>query len=118
MVAPIRSGGGTNIKVLEALLHGRTCVLTSSAYNGFARTLPKGDAVLVAQDAQAMIDHCVQLLESESRCAEMGLKGATAVAKHYSYSKFRDVVFETVDELLRYNGPTNRRARGQGTATA
>jgi glycosyltransferase involved in cell wall biosynthesis len=101
VVAPLWSGGGTNIKILEGLLNGRTCVMTSSAYNGFARTLPQGKTVLVARDASQMIEHCVALLEKEDLCREMGREGATAVAEHYSFSKFRDVILETVDDVLR-----------------
>ena len=104
VVAPIWSGGGTNIKTLEALLHGRTCVLTPTAYKGFARTLPDGETVLVAANEEQMAAKCVELLRDVERCREMGLRGATAVAHNYSYDRFREVVLQAVDAVLKTSG--------------
>jgi glycosyltransferase involved in cell wall biosynthesis len=101
VVAPIWSGGGTNIKILEALLYGRACVLTSTAYKGFAGTLREGETVLVAGNAEQMISHCVQLLGNENQCRAMGLRGAVAVSQQYSFSKFRETVLQTVEMVRR-----------------
>jgi len=108
VVAPIWSGGGTNIKILEALLHARTCVVTSAAHKGFSRTLPEGETLLVARDAGAMISHCLRLLENGDLCREMGLRGATAIIQHYSFSKFREIVLETVEAALSSNSPPSQ----------
>lgn len=105
VVAPLWSGGGTNIKILEALLHGRACVLTSAAYKGFADSLPEGVTVLVANDAEEMTAHCVRLLNDGDRCRAMGVQGAAAVVENYSFTKFREVVLETVEAIA---GPNVR----------
>ena len=99
VVAPVWSGGGTNIKTLEALMNGRPCVLTSAAYKGFGRTFPQGEAVLVAGDATEMVAHCTRLLGDEGLCSTMGRRGAGVVAQHYSFSEFRRVVLDTVEEV-------------------
>jgi glycosyltransferase involved in cell wall biosynthesis len=100
VVAPLWSGGGTNIKILEALLNGRACVLTSAAHKGFDATLPAGEAVLVAGNAEVMTEQCVQLLNDGHLCRTMGVRGAAVVAEHYSFAKFREVVLETVAEIF------------------
>ena len=115
VVAPIWSGAGTNIKTLEALLHGRACVLTSNAYKGFSRTLPAGETVLVARDAEQMISHCVQLLGNENQCRAMGLQGAAAVAQRYSFSSFRKTILETVEETLRASARPSTQALTSAT---
>jgi glycosyltransferase involved in cell wall biosynthesis len=100
VVAPIWSGGGTNIKTLEALLYGRTCILTPAAYKGFSDTLPQGEAVLVAEDATQLTTQCIALLRNPSLARKMGLRGAAAVRDQYSFERFRRVVLETAEETL------------------
>jgi glycosyltransferase involved in cell wall biosynthesis len=101
VIAPIWTGGGTNIKTLEAMLYGRTCVVTRPSYKGFAQTLPEDEVILVADSADQMIAHCVELLGDGDRCRSMGLAGAAAVTKHYSFASFRETVLETVEAALR-----------------
>jgi glycosyltransferase involved in cell wall biosynthesis len=112
VVAPLWSGGGTNIKILEALLHGRACVLTSAAYKGFAETLPARETVLVARNAAEMATQCVKLLGDRNGCRAMGIQGAEAVTQHYSFTKFREVVLETVEEIV------GTKVRGRHVAAA
>ena len=62
-IAPIYSGGGTNIKILESLAYGRACVTTPHCASAFASDLVRG--LDVAQDDAAFIHLCIELLRSE-----------------------------------------------------
>ena len=62
-IAPIYSGGGTNIKILESLAYGRACVATPHCADAFETGLVRGLAV--APDDAAFIYLCIELLGSE-----------------------------------------------------
>jgi polysaccharide biosynthesis protein PslH len=104
-IAPIFSGGGTNIKVLESLAYGRTCVLTPFGLRGYESDLHHGDSVFVAEDAEAMARGCIELLTNPARRAAMGGRGAQIVNERYSYERFRSVVAKTVADMT----PTRRK---------
>lgn len=81
-VAPIRIGGGTRVKIVEALAHGRPVVSTTLG----ARGLPVGErhGVLVADTADAFAATCRELLADPDRCERLGTDGRRSVvtAKH------------------------------------
>ena len=60
VVVPMRLGGGTRIKVLEALAHGKALVTTSIGAEGLS--LARGEALEIADGADAFADACVRLL--------------------------------------------------------
>jgi glycosyltransferase involved in cell wall biosynthesis len=51
VIAPIFHGSGTNIKVLEAMAVGRTCVISDFAARGLERMLSNNENVVVASDS-------------------------------------------------------------------
>lgn len=97
-VAPIITGGGTNIKVLESLAFGRTSVLAAFAHRGFEETLPHGVALYVAKDND-MATGCIELLKSPQRRMEMGAAGKALVQEHYSFEKFAGIVRATITRV-------------------
>ena len=74
LAVPIWSGGGTHIKVIEALMYGRTCVLSKPAYKGFEDHFGRDIAVSVASDAEQMTKYCVALLKTPEKAAAMGAR--------------------------------------------
>lgn len=98
-IAPIFSGGGTNIKVLESLAYGRTCVLTPFGLRGYEADLLHGDSVFVAKDAETMAGGCIELLTNPAARATMGRRGAQIVSERYSYERFRAVVARTIADV-------------------
>ncbi|HTC23143.1 MAG TPA: glycosyltransferase, partial [Gemmatimonadales bacterium] len=73
VVVPMRLGGGTRIKVLEALVHEKALVTTSIGVEGL--DLRSGDALEIADGADAFADACVRLLgdaAARRRLAESG----------------------------------------------
>jgi glycosyltransferase involved in cell wall biosynthesis len=60
VVAPLRAGGGTRIKILEAFSYGRPVVSTSIGIEGIDAR--QGEHVLVADTPEAFTQHCVQLM--------------------------------------------------------
>ena len=84
-LAPLRSGGGTRLKVLEALDAGRPIVSTTIGIEGLEDLV--GDGALVADDAQGFADQVVELLSDPERAAKAGDVGHRTVADRYAWDR-------------------------------
>ncbi len=82
-VAPLRSGGGTRLKILEALDAGRPVVATSVAVDGLEDLI--GEGVVVADDPASMIDAVSGLLNDPDRATALGRAGHDAVAARHTW---------------------------------
>lgn len=80
-VAPLRVGGGTRIKILEAFASGRAVVSTTVGAEGIdARD---GACLLLRDDAEGFAEAIVALLTDRERARAMGARGrALAVARY------------------------------------
>ena len=99
-IAPIYLGGGTKIKVLEALAYGRTCVVTPDAHRGYQRSLPHGEALLRAGTDAEFADCCVQLLADTSLRDRLAANGHAAVSTQYTYPHLRNTLHAEVAKAL------------------
>lgn len=82
-IAPIYSGGGTNIKILESLAYGRACVTTPHCASAFEGGLTRGLAV--AQDDASFTRLCIQFLQSP-RDRDAGVTRCLETLRH-TYTK-------------------------------
>ncbi|HUI03553.1 MAG TPA: glycosyltransferase, partial [Acidimicrobiales bacterium] len=82
-VAPLRSGGGTRLKILEALDAARPVVATSVAVDGLEDLVGRG--VVVADDASSMVEALVTLLGDGQEASALGAQGHDAVAAEHSW---------------------------------
>jgi len=82
-VAPLRSGGGTRLKILEALDAGRPVVATSIAVDGLEDLIGRG--VVVADDATTMIEALSTLLAEPDTAARLGRQGHDAVRAEHTW---------------------------------
>ncbi len=62
-VIPLRAGGGTRLKILEAMAYGRPIVSTSIGCEGIA--VEDGKHILIADDPQSFADRTVALLSDD-----------------------------------------------------
>ena len=85
VVAPVFSGGGTQIKVLEALGHECGTVVSGFAAEGFAPNLRDGEHLLVARDAGEWVAQCLKLIASPALAERLGRAGRQVVLHHYSF---------------------------------
>ena len=84
-LAPLLSGGGTRLKVLEALDAGRPVVATSVGIDGLTNLVGKG--VVVADEPEAFAHAVVTLLGDPDQSAELGALGNRSVAEAYSWDR-------------------------------
>jgi len=77
---PIRSGGGTRIKIIEAAAHGLPVVATRIAAEGL--DFADGVEIVLTESPGAIAQACIELLSDPVRCREIGMAArakATAV---------------------------------------
>jgi hypothetical protein len=98
VIAPVFNGGGTQIKVIDALAHGRPLVTSEFAFSGFALDLRETEHLLVARDRAQWLDRCIWVLENSEASESMGERGRLAIA-HYDIRSMMATVRQTVSEL-------------------
>ena len=83
-VVPLRSGGGTRLKVLEAMAMRCPIVSTSMGCDGFAVTA--GREMMLADDPRLFAGRVVELLESPARRKALGQAALDFAASRYDWS--------------------------------
>lgn len=83
-IAPIREGGGTRLKILEALACALPVVSTAIGAEGLAVTHAKN--ILIADDAPAFARETIRVLCDPARRDALGGAGRALVAQNYDWS--------------------------------
>jgi sugar transferase (PEP-CTERM/EpsH1 system associated) len=83
-VAPLRSGGGTRLKLLEAMAMGKAIVATTMAAQGFP--VSDGRELLLADEADSYAAAIVTLLTQPERRRELGRAGRAFAERGYDWS--------------------------------
>jgi sugar transferase (PEP-CTERM/EpsH1 system associated) len=83
VVAPLRVGGGTRFKILEALAMGKAVVSTSVGSEGIAVT--SGHELLIADSPREFADQVIRALEGDELRLRLGLLGRRLVEDRYSW---------------------------------
>lgn len=99
-VLPVTSGGGSMIKLLDALRNGCPVLTTPAGARGLPE-LRDGVHAIIRPLGPAFDDACAEMLTSPARFATMGLNGRELIASHYSQS----VLNRIVDGLIRDISP-------------
>lgn len=82
-VAPLLAGGGSRLKIMEALAAGRPLVATTIGAEGLEDLIGRG--VIVADKPRAMADDILSLLRDPDESHRLGTLGAAAVASDHSW---------------------------------
>jgi sugar transferase (PEP-CTERM/EpsH1 system associated) len=88
-VVPLRVGGGTRFKVLEALASGKPMVSTALGIEGL--NLQDGRELLIADEPETFADAVLLLLEDQASggefCAELAEAGRGFVESHFAWEQ-------------------------------
>lgn len=101
-LAPIRYGGGTRIKILEAFAHRLPVVTTSLACEGLDVVADKH--VLVADDAEGLARACARIIGDDDLADRLRRAGHDLYADRYRTSVARRAVQDIVERLLPNSG--------------
>jgi sugar transferase (PEP-CTERM/EpsH1 system associated) len=92
-VITLRSGGGTRLKVLEAMAMSCPIVSTSMGCDGFP-VVPDRD-VLLGDEPETFARQVITLLQDETRRQELGRAGFRFAQAHYDWTTIVPLVEET-----------------------
>jgi sugar transferase (PEP-CTERM/EpsH1 system associated) len=82
-VVPLRVGGGTRLKVLDAMAMGKALVSTSLGCEGIGAT--SGEHLLIADTPQAFADATLMLLADSGRRIALGRAARALVEREYAW---------------------------------
>lgn len=97
VVVPVRAGGGTRLKVLEAAASGKAIVSTSLGVEGLA--FDRGRDLLVADNEVSFAEAVVALLRDRQRRAELGANAREA-ARAYDWAAIGQALRSIFDSRL------------------
>jgi polysaccharide biosynthesis protein PslH len=113
VAVPVRMGGGTRLKVVEALSMAKPMVSTSLGCEGLAVSDRKH--LLIADDADAFAARILELFEDQALGRQLGLAGRALAEQNYSWQLagdrldrlYRRILGDrlALDELLRRPEP-------------
>lgn len=89
-VVPIRFGGGTRIKILEAMAYGRPVVSTHIGAEGIEGE--DGEHFLLADDPIHFAAACVQLARDQTRWEQLAERGHLLVRERYEWRRIEHEV--------------------------
>ena len=82
VLVPLRLGGGTRIKILEAFSYGRAVISTSIGAEGIEAE--HGRNILIADDPTAFARHCVELMARPDQARRVAMAGRDLFERSYS----------------------------------
>jgi len=104
-VVPLRDGGGTRIKILDALSMGMPIVATEVAIEGL-EVKPEQD-LLVANDAKEFVRQVGRLLDKEM-AEKYSIQGRRLVETIYSWDRIGGKLDAIMDDSLGSQGIESR----------
>jgi glycosyltransferase involved in cell wall biosynthesis len=112
-VVPLRVGGGTRLKILEALACGRAVVSTALGCEGLDVT--DGEDILIADTPAAFADAVVRCLRDPGLRQRLGSRGRTLVERRYRW----DAIGRGLSDFYRemHEAALRRAPAPQGIAT-
>jgi len=93
-VVPLRIGGGTRLKIFEAMAMGKAAVSTTIGAEGLP--VHPGEDILIADDPEEFADTTIRLLGDPVRREELGRTARELVSRTYSW----DAVVQPFEAVL------------------
>jgi len=97
-VAPIRSGSGTRLKILEYLAAGLPVVSTAKGAEGL--DLRDGEHLVLAEDDQVFGDAVLRLLEDEPLRRSLAERGRAFVEENYAWPRIMSRCWAIIEKRL------------------
>jgi glycosyltransferase involved in cell wall biosynthesis len=97
-IVPLRFGGGTRLKILDAWAMGKAVVSTTIGCEGLDTR--DGENILVADSARDFADAVVRCLEDPALCARLGAAARATAEETYSWDVIGASLVEDYRRLL------------------
>ena len=97
-VVPLKVGGGSRLKILEAMAAGVPVVSTTLGAEGL--DVHDGEDILIADTNEQLAEKIVSVIESEELRQRLSAGGRALVSERYDWSRLGANLFETFQQLL------------------
>ena len=104
-IAPIRSGSGTKIKILNALSQAKPVITTTVGAEGIEIT--ENENIMIADDPQQFAEKTIYLLENPDVAKKMGQKGRKLIEEKYDWNIIEKQMNEVYERLKQQNDLKN-----------
>jgi glycosyltransferase involved in cell wall biosynthesis len=103
-LVPLRYGGGTRIKILDAWAHGLPVVATTVAAEGLE--VDPGADILLADSPEALADACVKVLSDPALAASLAQQGRRRFEQSYQWREAEAAVASVARRVAKGTCPT------------
>jgi polysaccharide biosynthesis protein PslH len=97
-IVPLRIGGGTRLKIFEAMAMAKPVVSTSVGAEGLP--VEPGQNILLADEPQDFAERALSLLRDSSARKRIGNAARTLVQEKYGWPRIAGIFAETLQNLL------------------
>ena len=97
-IAPLLSGGGTRLKILEAMALGTPVVSTSKGAEGLGAT--KGEHLFVADSPELFAESVVKVIMDDELYENLSLRGKQFVQENYDWKAALPNFLKCVDQAV------------------
>jgi sugar transferase (PEP-CTERM/EpsH1 system associated) len=97
-IVPLRIGGGTRLKIFEAMAMGKAVVSTSIGAEGLP--VQSGENILLADTPQDFTDAVLWLLRNPNERKRLGAAARRLVQEKYSWQKVAEQFAETLQDVI------------------
>jgi sugar transferase (PEP-CTERM/EpsH1 system associated) len=102
-VVPLKVGGGSRLKILEAMATGVPVVSTALGAEGL--DVHDDADILIANSNEQLAEGIVSLIESKELRHRLSVAGRALVFEHYDWSRLGANLLEIYEELIRTKRP-------------
>jgi sugar transferase (PEP-CTERM/EpsH1 system associated) len=105
-VVPLRAGGGTRLKILEAMALGRPVISTTIGCEGL--DVVDGEHLFIADDPEVFADKTIRLLTDETLRQHLIDKARQMVVTHYDWDVIARRLMQVYSEMARRSDAQNK----------
>ena len=106
-IVPLRIGGGTRLKIFEAMAMEKAIVSTSIGAEGLP--VADGKDILLADDPAAFAEAVVKLIQQQEFANEVGKRAATKVREHFGWNKVAESFASVCEHTVAHRQPGSSR---------
>jgi len=97
VIVPLRAGGGTRLKILEAMAYGRAVVSTPLGAEGLE--VREGETIALADSPQTFAARVIALLQNRAERERLARNARQLVETRYAWKHIRAKLLQVYDEL-------------------
>jgi polysaccharide biosynthesis protein PslH len=101
-IIPLRVGGGSRLKILEAMAAGVPVVSTPLGAEGL--DVEHGQNIILAETGEELCEAIIGVSENEEQRRKLIAAGRALVSERYDWSRLGAALFETYESLLNRSG--------------